>query len=104
MRLVLVVKTGCKCVSCGENVRGGEGFWQGQNYRVKLGKYVDDRKERYCSDCEGVARVNCVDDYTDTPYSSAEDPESKSERMREAYAGYDTKEAFWRDADAGHFG
>tara|TARA_R100000951_G_scaffold90174_1_gene78375 strand:- start:2629 stop:2943 length:315 start_codon:yes stop_codon:yes gene_type:complete len=104
MRLVRVSKSGCKCVSCGEKVRSGEGFWQGQNYRVKLGRYVDDRSERYCEKCYEVAQLNCGTDYNDQFFKSPTCSENRQERMRESYSSYDNPDAFWRDADAGYFG
>lgn len=104
MRLVRVSKSGCKCVSCGEKVRSGEGFWQGQNYRVKLSRYVDDRSERYCDNCHDVAQLNCEPDYNDQFAKPVVCSENRAERMREAWSSYDSPEAFYRDADAGWFG
>jgi len=84
-----------KCSCCGEMIHSFEKFFVVK----KDGKEI--RGERYCSNCEQYAYKNNPDIGKGKRSIS---PENRAERMREAYAAYDSKEAFWRDADDGVFG
>lgn len=85
-----------KCCSCREQIRSFEPY-----FVVQRPTGVNVSGEIYCPDCEDIAYENNPDAVSET--SQHEPDEGRVERMREAYGAYDSKEAFWRDADAGYF-
>ena len=90
----LEATSGFACVSCGERVHMCE-----QYIHATRSDDTRIRGQRYCLDCERIARLNnnvCDDD---------DDDGERSLRMREAYAAYQTQgctSEFWDDLNGGY--
>ena len=92
-------KRSFNCESCSERVRKFEPMVIG--LKVLRGNIVADNSERYCVACKPIAIDNCHGSIGD--FDKGIDNEQRAERMRDAYAGYENKMAFWNDSDAGYF-
>lgn len=88
-------KRSFNCVCCSERVRKFEPMVIG--LKISKGKIVEDNNEKYCVSCKSIAIDNC---YASTGQT---DNESRAETIRERWASYDNKQAFWSDLDAGYF-
>jgi hypothetical protein len=86
-------KRSFNCTCCGERVRKFEPMVIG--LKISKGKIVEDNSERYCTSCTTIAVDNC---YGSTGQTI--DNEHRAETMRERWASYDNKQAFWSDLDA----
>lgn len=87
------------CVCCSERVRKFEPMVIG--LKVSKGKIVEDNSERYCVSCKSIASDNCYASIGE--FDKSIDGEQRAETMRERWASYDNKTAFWNDLDAGYF-